>query len=86
MDSKIEKYYQYIVDDLVGMIKYDDRGKISLPFTIPFLGVKANKNVSKRYSINTPSLNSFLVKNYGTRKEDAIVVWSRFKDELLKKI
>lgn len=83
-----EKYFNYIVDDLIKKTKFDltDRDRGVWNFTIPF----PNKGPFKFTQIGAmfidlivfPSIIRTLINRYGLRDDDMEVVWGMYVEAI----
>tara|TARA_R110000803_G_scaffold122202_2_gene190235 strand:+ start:336 stop:596 length:261 start_codon:yes stop_codon:yes gene_type:complete len=82
MDKK-EKYYNYVVNDLVKKTEIDyDEGRIYTPFSPPL--------VLLSFTFFTPSLDSFFSDHckgvYGVNDGEIKYVWDEYKEIIKDKI
>mgnify|MGYP001599901285 CR=1 FL=1 len=84
MDRKIEKYINYVVDDMIKKTEIDyDQETITLPFLLPL----TFNSFPFTHSIFTlsfpPNLFSIYIKNlYGIRDEEAQTIWDQYRNRI----
>jgi len=78
MTTKLEKYYNYVVDDLVNNTNIDyDNGRIIAPFLYP-----PNMNFHKEFYFNLfshPSFKPHVISMYGIKEDEVKDLWERYK-------
>ena len=81
MDSKKEKYYNFIVDDLVSKIVFDEDDTIIYPFELESRAITSAMNFSIRHNFLWEFRN-YVNKAYGTIDDEDDLVWDRFQKRM----
>tara|TARA_R110000803_G_scaffold193342_2_gene256275 strand:- start:52 stop:324 length:273 start_codon:yes stop_codon:yes gene_type:complete len=84
MDQRREKYYNYVIDDLVKKTEMDyEREKIIFPFNIHLLfGFQSTIFINPN-RINTFDFKNYIVKTYGVHDEEVEDIWELYKERML---
>lgn len=90
MDPKLEKYYDFIVDDVLKTATRDDYGsdnnpkkryliisEVGVVFTMFELGI-SYESAKRRNSIDVVGFTSHLRNKFGMRKEEVPTFWEHF--------
>ena len=91
MDKRKEKYYNYVISDLVSKTEIEhEQGKISLPFTFSLSYDTFFYSFHPYYysfspSFYSPSLitfSSYLKERYGAQDEEIQIIWDLYKERI----
>lgn len=83
--NKLEKYINYIVEDLVNNTEID---YLKRTFNFPFFPTSTNTTLEYVKDQYAPPglLYNYLQLRYGSRKEEVKIVWNIFKERILSLI
>tara|TARA_R110000803_G_scaffold122202_2_gene190236 strand:+ start:589 stop:879 length:291 start_codon:yes stop_codon:yes gene_type:complete len=89
MDKRKEKYYNYVISDLVSKTEIEhEQGKISLPFTFSlsydtFFYYSLSFDLSPSfYSPSLITFSSYLKERYGAQDEETQIIWELYKERI----
>ena len=83
--NKVEKYYNYIVDNLVKDTRIDyDKERIYFPFySLPFYPSSPSLPFPHHFPLFPPSFfSSYVEGRYGIKKEDIQLLWDQYKQRV----
>ena len=89
MEKKLDRYYDYIAENLCSKTEVEDGYKIILPFSsIYSYDSILPMSLYGRGKILDQFIN-YIIRNYGAREEDYNPIWQRYRrlvnDNLIKK-
>ena len=82
--DKVEKYYQYVIKDLVKdpRIDYEEKRIYLLPLSPPLLLFPLPIYPSSLYSLLTLSFSSYVEGRYGLKGDEVNNIWDLYKERI----
>jgi hypothetical protein len=88
MDKKLEKYYNYIVNDLMGKVKVDAPYSFFIDGAeIDYRGIASRSGFTIYHRFNS-DLKDYLIERYGVRNDESELnrIWFRFRNRVREEI
>jgi len=80
MNNK-EKYINFIVDDLVKKITFDEWGNVITPFEMDGRAITSSNNFTIHHNF-LYEFREYVVGRYGTIKEESDTVWNQYRNRV----
>ena len=79
METKLEKYINYVVDDLVKRTDVDINTKKIIPpfWTLPTIHSSLGVPITMY-----PSVSDYIKNHYGSRDEEIQIIWDKYKQSI----
>lgn len=85
MNKQLEKYIDYIVEDLFSKTEFNENLSDGIYFYPPYApqGMPASFTT---YGNNYSAFKPYVVKNYGVREDESWIIFMRYSDKVLDRM
>ncbi len=77
--NKKEKYYNYVVNDLVSKTEIDNERKEN---SFPYLPSPTKTSVPSLFSLPSRLFSKYITERYGTHDGEIKIIWNLYKEKI----